>query len=258
MLKKYSKLIKIIGLPILILVSFFLSQIIVVIIFRLLNIFGISPDSFIRLPILQSVLSVIVYLLTTLIIVLTSWKVAGSKLGLADFGLNKLPTWTDLILAPAGFVIYIFSSGIIIYLASNFLPWFNTEQPQELGFGNLNYNYEYLIVFMAIVVIGPFFEEILFRGYLFNKLAGKIPSWLSILINSLLFTALHIDWPSFFKSFDFGLVFGSLTFDIFILSIVLCLLTKSAKSVWPAIVLHMIKNSLAFIVLFIYPMFLLK
>lgn len=246
------------ALPFLVLGSFFVSQTLIVLVLKLLDLLNISLELFMRSSILQSLITIIVYVLTILIVMLITWRLSSSKVSLGDLGCDKLPTWVDIILAPAGFSIYIFLSGLVVYLVSVLLPSFNIGPSQDLGFGSLSYNYEYLLVFMVLVVIGPLCEEVLFRGYLFNKLIKNTKYWLAILIDSLLFAMMHIDWFSFFKSFDLNLVFNSLTIDVFILSIILCLLTKITKSIWPAIIVHTIKNSIAFFVLFIYPIFLLK
>jgi len=156
-----------------------------------------------------------------------------------DVGLEKLPTWIDLLLAPAGFLVYIFVSGILILLATQFFTFFDADQVQDTGFNQLGQGYEYLLAFVTLVIIAPVAEEILFRGYLFGKLMKHMPIWVAILITSALFGLAHGAW--------------NVGIDVFALSIVLCLLRLTSKSLWPAILLHMMKNGLAFYLLFINP-----
>ena len=99
--------------------------------------------------------------------------------------------------------------------------------------------FEYVLAFISLVIVAPFAEEVLFRGYLFGKLQKYTSVWLSILITSLLFAVVHFQW--------------NVGIDVFVLSIVLCLLRIVSGSLWPAILLHMVKNGVAFYFLFINP-----
>jgi len=80
---------------------------------------------------------------------------------------------------------------------------------------------------------------VLFRGYLLSKLRRHVATWIAILITSLLFGLVHFAW--------------NVGIDTFALGIVLCLVTIWTKSLWPAILIHMLKNGIAFYFLFINP-----
>jgi membrane protease YdiL (CAAX protease family) len=47
------------------------------------------------------------------------------------------------------------------------------------------------IVFPAIVLLGPLWEELFFRGMLFGRLNRSVPTWTAIMISSLIFTLVH-------------------------------------------------------------------
>jgi len=147
---------------------------------------------------------------------------------------------TVTLLAPAGFIIYLLCSGVVMYAVTQWVPGFNATQQQDVGFSNLAKQYELLLAFVALVIIAPVAEETLFRGYLYGKLRKSVPIWVAMLVTSALFGALHGQW--------------NVGIDVFVLSLVMCTLREITGSIWAGILVHMIKNGLAFFILFIYPL----
>ena len=98
-------------------------------------------------------------------------------------------------------------------------------------------NLPYLIalVFLAIVV-APISEELFFRGGIFRFLYQRFPSWIAILISSILFATVHGNWLSFLPL----VLLGSL----------LCLLTQKSGSIKPSIFLHALFNLHSIIFIF--------
>jgi membrane protease YdiL (CAAX protease family) len=90
-----------------------------------------------------------------------------------------------------------------------------------------------------LIIVAPVAEEVLFRGYLYGKLRKSVPVWAAIGIVSVLFGSIHGQW--------------NVAIDVFALSIVLCVLREITGSIWAGILLHMVKNGLAFYILFINP-----
>jgi membrane protease YdiL (CAAX protease family) len=89
---------------------------------------------------------------------------------------------------------------------------------------------------LASVLVAPICEEIFFRGYLLMGLARAMPSWLAIVLTSLIFAAAHASPGSFVL--------------LFVLAIFLGILRVSTGSLWPGIALHMLNNALGFYYLF--------
>ena len=224
-------------LPVWVIASFILVQVVVSLLFILADNLGLLGG--INPAILSTVTGAVVYTLTLLMVIGLPMLVKNYRTTKKDVGLEKLPTWIDLLLAPAGFLVYIFLSAMLILLATQFFTFFDADQVQDTGFNQLGQGYEYLLAFVTLVIIAPVAEEILFRGYLFGKLMKHMPIWVAILITSALFGLAHGAW--------------NVGIDVFALSIVLCLLRLTSKSLWPAILLHMMKNGLAFYLLFINP-----
>jgi len=193
--------------------------------------------------ILNASLSVILYIITLALIIGIPWLVKKrATINKTDMGLQRWMSWTDVILAPAGMVVYLILSSLLILLATKIFPWFDVNQTQQTGFGQLNFRYEYIVAFVTLVVIAPVAEEVIFRGYLFGKLRKFVPFWIAAVVTSVLFGFAHGAW--------------NVAIDVFVLSMVSCFLRESTGNIWTSILIHMLKNGLAFYILFINPLLL--
>ena len=164
------------------------------------------------------------------------------KLGLAD-----LPTWTDIGLAPIGFIVSLILAAVLVTLFTVF-PWFDAGQAQELGFSTYLSGGDRIIAFITLVVIAPIAEEIIFRGWLYGKLReklnGTLPGYagkvISILLTSALFGLIHFQW--------------NVGVNVFCLSVVLCVMREITGTIYAGILTHMIKNGVAFYLLYVLGM----
>lgn len=225
-------------LPAWVVSGFFVAQLLVAGLVWLLNALD-TPLARINDNLLMTAIAALIYLVTLGLVIGLPWLLRQYRTTLGDIGLQRLPSWMDIWMAPAGLVLYLLLSAGLIFLATTFLPQFDVGQAQDTGFGQLNQRYEYILAFLTLVVIAPVAEEVLFRGYLFGKLKKFIPIWVAILVTSLLFGAVHGAW--------------NVAIDTFALSLVLCLLRLSTGSLWAPILLHMTKNGIAYYILFINP-----
>lgn len=234
----------ILALPAWVFVSFIFAQVFIVALITGLRATGVVFTG-LNTSVLETVAAACVYLLTFGIIVSLPWAMKRYRTSREDMGLTRLPSWADIGLAPAGFVMYLLASGVMMYVLSQLVSGFNAAEPQEIGFQDLSQRYEYILAFITLVIIAPVAEEAIFRGYLYGKLRKAAPIWLAVLVTSVLFGLLHMKW-------DGGLLAGiNVGIDVFILSIVMCSLREVTGSIWAGILLHMLKNGLAFYLLFI-------
>ncbi len=86
------------------------------------------------------------------------------------------------------------------------------------------------LAILSLVVIAPIVEEIVFRGYLFGALAGRLGILGSALITALLFGAVHGD-PVLFPS-------------LVAIGFIAALAYAATGNLWVAIILHALNNSL--------------
>lgn len=231
-------------LPAWVFISFFVAQVLVIGFVHLLAVLNISI-TLLNESVANTLLSALMYTTMLVLIVGLPWLVRKQRVSREEVGITRLPTWTDILITPAGLILYLILSSVLIIIVTQLLslfPGVETNQAQNIGFNHLSQSYQYLLAFTTLVIITPLAEEILFRGYLFGKLKKFVPVWVAILITSLLFGAVHGQWD--------------LAIDTFALSVILCLLRQSTGNIWASILLHMTKNGIAFYILFINPLFL--
>lgn len=229
------------AIPLWVFSSFVVAELIVFYGVHLLRYSGVSFSQ-INESILSAVSSTIVYLIAIFITVGIPWLIKKQKTTKNELGLSRLPSWMDILITPAGLIIYIVLSAVLSFIVAYFFPSINMKEIQNVGFNSIVQNFEYVLAFITLVVIAPLSEEFLFRGYLFGKLKKYFPVWIAIIITSLLFGAIHGQWD--------------LAIDTFALSVIMCILRQVTNGLWAPILLHMVKNGIAYYIIFISPLFL--
>ena len=219
-------------------VSFILAQLLVAVVAQGLQALGVSFAS-VNEAVFNSVLGAIVYAITLTLVIGGPWWLQKRRTSLEDLGLQRGPDLIDFAWVPAGVLVYVVLTAVVAALSLVLLPFIDHSQVQQTGFSGISTQSEYILAFLSLVVIAPVAEEVLFRGYLMGKLRKSMPVWAAIIITSLLFALVHFQW--------------NVALDTFALSIVLCLLRLVTKSLWAPILLHAMKNGLAFYLLFINP-----
>jgi membrane protease YdiL (CAAX protease family) len=231
--------------PIGVVAAFYLSAVITGLGLRFLEYVGLVKfGAGSEAAVAEAVIAALIYIVTIALVVGLPWvnkKLVHLRATAKDLGYGRWMSWTDILLGPAGFLVYIVLSALLVYVGSLVIG-FNTTQTQDVGFQGLQTYTQYVLAFITLVVMAPIAEETLFRGYLYDKVKKYVPTWLAIIITSVTFGLVHGQW-------NVGL-------DVFALSIVLCLLREISGSIWPSIWLHMLKNGIAFYILFISPMIL--
>ena len=82
-------------------------------------------------PVWITICNALIYSLATFLIIWAPVRFFNKKrLSRTELGLKDLPTWTDILLAPAGFLIYLILAAILIAIFRNF-PFFDPDQAQE-------------------------------------------------------------------------------------------------------------------------------
>ena len=161
-------------------------------------------------------------------------------------------------------LIYILSIGMIYYIIYfifdnaflfNFFKYFN-----DILSGKKNITiYDILILekslrpcfepfmFIATVIISPIFEEILYRGLMYNKLKEISNVFIAVFISSILFALLHI------PGYGFNIKMFSLVLD----GILLTYCYEKTDNIYVPILVHSINNFFIFLFNYVYFYFLI-
>ena len=220
-------------LPILAIITFYAAQFIVGV--PMLIILGSET---LKTPLIATIFSVLVYVLSFIFLLFTIKHIKPLKDPITrnELGLKDLITFSDIGLAVAGFFGYLAFSAILTALFSVF-PWFNLNETQPLLYSTLISPFGKALAAIALVVVGPILEEVIYRGLIYGKLRKKHSLITSILVVSILFGFLHGQW--------------NVGIDVFALSVVACLMRETTGTIYAGIILHILKNTIAFYMLFI-------
>lgn len=101
---------------------------------------------------------------------------------------------------------------------------------QEAGGGA----FAVLVLWLLVAVVTPLWEEVLFRGILFQALGARMPWFLAALIGAAVFAAIHIAPPALAY--------------VFVLGLACCLLFRFHGNLWAPIALHVVNNSVIVLV----------
>ena len=167
------------------------------------------------------------------------------KYSLADIGLARWPQWRDLKLSLLGFgafyALLIATTVLVMFL----IPSFDVDQAQDVGFDNLNTSLDKIIAFVSLVLLPPIGEEIIMRGYLYTGLRLRMRFVWAMVITSLLFGLAHLEFGN-----DTSLVWVA-ALNTFVLSLVLVYVRERSGALYASIAIHMMNNSVAFIIHFL-------
>lgn len=173
------------------------------------------------------------------------WAVRRHRKPLQSIGLVRIKLqdpWT----AVKGFGLYFLVYIGVVTILSAVIPGLDTEQKQQIGFETAHSTLDLLLVFASLVILPPVVEEFVFRGFIFTSLRSKLPYIWAAMVTSVLFAIGHLQIGSGEPLLWIAAV------DTFVLSLVLCYVREKTGSLWPSIIIHAMKNMLAFSILFLF------
>jgi len=162
----------------------------------------------------------------------------------STIGLTAPKIW-QLILGVVAAVPYYFIYILILAVVSVLIPSFNPAQKQDIGFGSVHGSLSLILTFVSLVILPPIAEEITMRGFLYTGLKKWLPRVVAALAVSLLFGAAHLAEGGATGPLWVGAL------DTFVLSMVLVTLREATGNLWAGIVLHAVKNAVAFASIFL-------
>lgn len=194
----------------------------------------------------ESVAGQFVYiLLVEALTVYMLWLFLGRrKVSWQDIGLKK-PKLSNFGYAIPVFGAYFLVAALTLALLNFLLPGFNVEQEQQIGFENATGFFQLFLVFASLVLMPAVVEEILVRGFLYGGLLRKFSKYISALLASAIFASAHLQFGSGEPLLWVAAI------DTFILSLALIWLREKTGNIWSGVLVHMVKNGIAFVSIFI-------
>lgn len=180
--------------------------------------------------------NLIIYVFTLLIMAYFIRRSGGrySQLGFKKFKLNK-PN-INRVLSVLGITTFV--SFLALIILSLFVNGSTIKQAQDTGYDSVAGWGSLLPVFIGLVIAAPIAEELVFRGFIYQGLRKKLSLWPAAVISSLLFALVH-------GQFNVGIT-------VFIMALGACWLIEKTGSIYSSILLHMLKNLIAFSLVFVF------
>ncbi|MFA4930746.1 MAG: type II CAAX endopeptidase family protein [Patescibacteria group bacterium] len=224
-----------------VLASFFVGLLLSLMLYFFKAIFRIESISA-SLHIPYDILSILVEYLVAAFVVLIIYLVIFRryKLNWTTFGFRPLSIKKTLSYIIISFVltfaIWIAVAPFIIV----FFPTIDLGESQEIFDPQMHVVAQGLLIFYAII-IGPFIEEIVFRGVLFPAFAQKTNIILGLMLSTLIWSLLHFQLNVIIFTFIFGIILGYMYYK--------------TKSLWPSYITHVLKNLMAVIAIYLFGLF---
>lgn len=166
--------------------------------------------------------------LLTLAFLLVFYLVRRKKLSEALW-LRPVPApvlWEGAALAPA---LYLAVTGLLSLLPE---AWLESYEEASAGIDSGT-----AVGMIAVALMAPVVEEIVFRGLIMTRLARGLPGWLAVALSAAIFGACHGHPVWFAYAFVLGVFFGYMDLR--------------ANSIWPSILGHMTFNAIGQILTFV-------
>lgn len=164
-------------------------------------------------------------------------------LSLRDVGLKK-PHVSDIGRTLLVYFGYLAAFIVITVIAKALVPSLDLEQ-EQFNFDAISKTAPNLFfLFVSLVILPPIMEEILTRGFLYTGLRSKLKVIPSAIITSIIFAAAHLQFG------EGAPLLWIAALDTFVLSLALVYLREKTGRLAAPIMLHGLKNAIAFCLLF--------
>lgn len=161
-----------------------------------------------------------------------------------SYGVRKSPLFQAITYAAVGIMAYYVTLVVALAVVGG-LGLIDTNQEQDIGFSRDTSGPLLILVFLGLVALPALVEELLFRGFLFTRLRKALSFVWTTVVVSLVFGVLHLQLGGG------SAPLWSVMIDTAILSIVLCYVREKTGSIWTGVLIHGLKNSIAFVALFL-------
>lgn len=176
------------------------------------------------------------------------WKRRASN---TTLGVDRWPAWADIAIGLLAILPYYILSAVLVWVGMDLLNVIDPNVGQQIGFGDLTQRIEFILAFITLVIMAPLAEELLFRGYFLGRMSEKTGKWIAVLITSVAFGLMHLVGAG--EGGAIALQWGA-TVDTFAMALAAGVLRTLTGSIWAGVMLHGVKNAVAYYFLFINPL----
>jgi membrane protease YdiL (CAAX protease family) len=162
------------------------------------------------------------------VLAVIGWAVWLSRVPLADYLALKLPRWRDIGIGIALLAAVLLGTGLLADMTGQETPAFIADTFNTARAAGM-----LPLLIFSFAILGPFQEEVMFRGFLFRGFAQSFGVWPTILITAAVWAIIHVQYQWFFMG------------EIFALGIVLGWLRARSGSLLLTFGLHAFVNSMA-------------
>lgn len=166
------------------------------------------------------------------------------QIKLADIGLGRNLKLSDVGGAVLVFGLYFLALILVLSILGEFVPGVDLDQEQQIGFDGAE-GLQLALVFASLVLLPPIVEEIMVRGFLYGGLRNKLTPIVAAILASAIFGTAHLQFGS-----GEALLWVA-AIDTFVLSLFLIYLREKTGALYSGMIVHFLKNGLAFVSLFI-------
>ncbi len=128
----------------------------------------------------------------------------------------------------AVFVFPLVSSSVVYYFVEVTNSFFLVEESTNYYINYINLEYPLFWAIFFVAILPPIFEELAFRGFLFNQLQKVASNKVTIIATAFLFALIHLSFISVIWIFPFGLLLGYLR--------------SKFNTLWLGMIIHFIHN----------------
>ncbi|GAA0084474.1 hypothetical protein UT300007_09130 [Clostridium sp. CTA-7] len=168
--------------------------------------------------------------IATVLVFMLIYKIRKKKLK-EEILLRKTNSTNIIIAVGLGLSVWLFNSGVLTLIQNNgLLPSYFAKMEEmlsPLSEGSV------FIAILTVGIVAPFAEEFLFRGVVYKTLSKNISLKWTIVIQGILFGIYHGNLIQGIYAAFLGIIFGFATYK--------------TKSLIPAIIMHMVNNTIAVI-----------
>ncbi len=140
--------------------------------------------------------------------------------------LYKIPKINPLLFL--GVILTPFVTAFLVYFGMEFLNIALFDESQNYYLEYVNYPNSLFWAILFIAVFPPIFEELAFRGFLFNQLNSIASANATIVLTAFIFALVHLSILSLLWIFPFGLLLGYLR--------------HKYNTLWLGMIIHFIHN----------------